>query len=57
LKEEKIGDAEISEKHANFIINKANACFEDVNNLIRLIQRKVYAKTGIELELEITVLN
>ena len=57
LKEEKIGDAEISEKHANFIINKANACFEDVNNLIRLIQRKVFAKTGIELELEITVLN
>ncbi|NQV19532.1 MAG: UDP-N-acetylmuramate dehydrogenase [Armatimonadetes bacterium] len=57
LKGEKIGDAEISEKHANFIINKGNASFEDVTNLIKLIQRKVYAKTGIELELEITVLN
>jgi len=57
LKGEKIGDAEISEKHANFIINSGNASFEDVDNLIKLIQKKVYTKTSIELELEITVLN
>ncbi len=57
LKGEKFGDAEISQKHANFIINKGNACFDDVKNLIKLIQAKVHAKTGIELELEITVLN
>ena len=57
LKGKKIGDAEISQKHANFIINKGNACFDDVNNLIKLIQRKVHEKIGIKLELEITVLN
>ncbi len=57
LKGKKIGDAEISKKHANFIINRGNASFDDVKNLIKLIQAKVYAKTGFELELEITVLN
>ncbi len=57
LKGEKIGDVEISQKHANFIINRGNACFEDVNNLIKLIKKKVYVKIGIELELEITILD
>lgn len=57
LKGKKIGEAELSQKHANFIINRGNASFEDVNNLIKLIQKKVYAKTGIKLELEITILD
>lgn len=49
-------DAIISEKHANFIINKNNACFDDVFCLIELIKEKVKNKYDIDLELEIDVL-
>ena len=57
LKGTRIGDAEISEKHGNFILNKGNATFEDVMGLIKLIRKEVYERKSIKLELEIKVIN
>nr|WP_176697373.1 hypothetical protein [Candidatus Kryptonium thompsoni] len=51
-----IGGAQISEKHANFIINKGNATASDVLELIKLAQRKVYEKFGVKLELEVRLI-
>ena len=56
LKGEKSGDAEISTKHANFIINKGNATARDVIGLIEVIKKKVFEKFNIILELEIKLL-
>lgn len=53
LKGMRIGDAEVSGKHANFIINKGNATAEDVRALISLIQKTVLDKTGVMLEPEV----
>jgi UDP-N-acetylmuramate dehydrogenase len=53
LKGIRIGDAEVSVKHANFIINKGNAAAEDVRTLIGLIQKTVLDKTGVVLEPEV----
>lgn len=49
LKGVKIGGAEISTLHANFIINNGSATCEDIKNLIKLIKQKVYEKVGTEL--------
>ncbi|MCF7859039.1 MAG: UDP-N-acetylmuramate dehydrogenase [Candidatus Cloacimonetes bacterium] len=57
LKGTQIGGAQISEKHANFIINKENATFDDVMSLIRLAKKKVKERKNINLELEIKVIN
>ena len=51
-----IGKAQISEKHANFIINKGNAKANDVMQLIKLIKEEVFKKFKIKLELEIKLL-
>ena len=53
LKGTRKGDAEISEKHANFFVNHGNATAEDVLYLIRLARKTVQKKFGINLELEI----
>ncbi len=50
------GDAYISEKHCNFFVNRGNATFEDMNNLINFVSKKVREKTGISLEKEIKIL-
>ncbi len=50
------GDACISNKHCNFFINKGNATFNDMNNLIEFVSKKVFEKTGISLEKEIKIL-
>ncbi len=47
------GDAIISNKHANFFINKNNATYKDMKNLINFVKGEVKSKTGINLELEI----
>ena len=52
LKNFHINDAYVSEKHANFIINKGNAKSSDIKELIGYIQDIVYKKEKIELELE-----
>ena len=49
------GEAAISEKHCNFLINKGNATFADMLKLIQYIESKVKSKTGIELETEIEI--
>ena len=50
------GDACISEKHCNFFVNKGNATFKDMNDLINFVTDNVYKKTGIKLEKEIKIL-
>ena len=50
------GDAGISEKHCNFFVNKGNASFKDMSNLIDFVSKKVLEKTGINLEKEIKIL-
>lgn len=56
LKGYSIGDAQISEKHAGFIINKGNATAKDVLNLVKYTQKKVFEKFGKKIELEIKIL-
>lgn len=53
---QRIGGAEISSMHANFIINHENATASDVSHLIKLAQDKVKEQSGIGLELEIELL-
>ncbi len=52
FKGKSIGGAEISSKHANFIINKGNATGEDIKELIQLIIKEVKNKYNIDLVLE-----
>tara|TARA_B100001540_G_scaffold304899_1_gene315164 strand:- start:329 stop:1234 length:906 start_codon:yes stop_codon:yes gene_type:complete len=54
--EKSFGDASISEKHCNFFVNKGNAKFEDMKNLIEFVSKCVLEKTGIKLETEIKIL-
>ena len=56
LKGKKIGGTEISEKHANFIINSGNARAKDVEKLINLAKKEVKNKFRIKLEEEIQIL-
>ncbi len=56
LKGKRIGDAEVYERHANFIINSGNARAADVYALIRYIEHEVLQKTGIRLQREIILL-
>lgn len=51
-----VGDAQVSVKHAGFIINKGNASAQDVLNVIHTVQKRVYEYSGIQLELEVKVL-
>ena len=53
LKGKKIGKAEVSQKHANFIVNKGGARAKDIIKLIRLVKESVRKKLGIELEREV----
>lgn len=50
------GGAQVSDKHAGFIINKDNATANDVKSLIREVQTKVYDETGYDLECELIIL-
>ncbi len=47
-----IGDAKVSEKHANFIVNNGNATGEDIVKLIKIIQKEVKEKYNVLLKLE-----
>ncbi len=53
LKGKRIGGAQISEKHANFMVNLGTARAEDVIRLIELVRRTVYQNAGVLLELEV----
>lgn len=56
LKGMRIGGAEVSEKHAGFIINKENATASDVKALVELVEERVYESFGVKLEREIIYL-
>jgi UDP-N-acetylmuramate dehydrogenase len=49
------GDAQVSTKHANFIVNRGRATAGDVLELIRLIGKTVEEKAGVTLELEVKI--
>ncbi|MBA7635310.1 UDP-N-acetylenolpyruvoylglucosamine reductase [subsurface metagenome] len=52
----KVGNAQVSLQHANFIINKGNATARDVISLIEKVRKKVEDKFAISLELELEVI-
>lgn len=56
LKGTRIGGAEVSEKHAGFIVNRGGATASDVRALVALIQARVQQETGVSLECEIRFL-
>ncbi len=55
LKGAHVGDAEVSRKHANFIVNQGHASAKDVLALIRKVRAQVARKTGVKLELELKI--
>ncbi len=55
LKGTRVGGAQVSEKHAGFIVNTGGATSADVLGLIREVQRVVKEKTGVELEPEVRI--
>lgn len=57
LKGHRKGGAQVSEVHANFIVNRGGATFSDVMGLIEEMREKVFEAFGIELELEVQVWN
>ena len=56
LKGVSVGGAQVSEKHAGFIINKGGATGDDILNLIALVQKRVFENSGVRLEREVRVL-
>jgi UDP-N-acetylenolpyruvoylglucosamine reductase len=55
LKGKRIGGAQVSEKHANFIVNTGTATAADVENLISEVQAVVHQQTGIKLHPEVRI--
>ncbi|MGO9689658.1 MAG: UDP-N-acetylmuramate dehydrogenase [Syntrophobacteraceae bacterium] len=56
LKGYRIGDAEVSRKHANWIINRGSACARDILCLIEKIENEIFGTFGVRLEREIRIL-
>ena len=56
LKGYSVGGAQVSEKHAGFVINKNNATTTDVIKLIKDVQKIVYDKHGVKLETEVKII-
>ncbi|MDP2863982.1 MAG: UDP-N-acetylmuramate dehydrogenase [Desulfobacterales bacterium] len=55
LKGTRVGGAEISAKHANFIVNTGGASASDILELMQLVQKKVFDKFNINLEPEVKI--
>jgi UDP-N-acetylmuramate dehydrogenase len=55
LKGSRIGDAQVSEQHANFIVNRGKARARDILTLVEIIREKVFKEKGVWLETEIQV--
>jgi len=53
LKGKRIGDAVVSDKHANFILNMGNAKAKDVASLLDLVKHEVFKKFGVKLVIEV----
>ena len=56
LKGLSVGDAQVSHKHAGFVINKGSASAKDVLDLIAEVQRRVYDQHGVHLEPEVRMI-
>ena len=56
LKGVSVGGAQVSEKHAGFIVNRGGATSSDVRRLVELIRDRVLCETGVTLECEIKFL-
>lgn len=56
LKGKRVGNASVSTKHANFIINEGNCTAADIETLIYEVQAIVEKQTGIKLQLEVHVM-
>ncbi len=52
-----VGGAQVSEKHAGFIVNRGGATCADIRELIRRVQEDVFEKTGVWLEPEVKFVN
>ncbi|MEG0014331.1 MAG: UDP-N-acetylmuramate dehydrogenase [Cellulosilyticaceae bacterium] len=51
-----VGGAQVSEKHCGFVINKGDATFEDVMQLIEHVQKVVKERFNVELEAEVRII-
>ena len=51
-----VGGAQVSEKHAGFVINRGGATCGDVLELVRRVQEKIRADVGVDLEMEVKIL-
>ena len=52
----RIGDAQVSEKHCGFVINRGNATASEIMELIQEVQKRVYEQSGVRLEPEVKLL-
>lgn len=55
LKSLRVGGAEVSEKHAGFIVNRGGACQSDVVTLVEIVKKRVRESTGVDLRTEIEI--
>jgi UDP-N-acetylmuramate dehydrogenase len=55
LKGARVGDAEVSTKHANFMVNRGQACAKDVIELIKKVRGTIKRQTGTMLDLEMKI--
>jgi UDP-N-acetylmuramate dehydrogenase len=55
LKGKRIGGAQVSEKHANFIVNAGGATAADIEGLIEEVRATVEARTGVQLHPEVRI--
>lgn len=56
LKGYHINDAWVSEKHSGFVVNKGNASYKEVMDIIEYVQKVVFEKFGVKLETEVRIL-
>ena len=56
LKGYRVGNAEVSDKHANFIINLGKASAKDIEDIIDHVESEVFKRKGIKLEREVKIL-
>ena len=55
LKGTRVGGAQVSEKHAGFVVNTADATADDVKKLIALVQKRVFEMSGFTLQPEVRI--
>ncbi|MCR4756309.1 MAG: UDP-N-acetylenolpyruvoylglucosamine reductase, partial [Butyrivibrio sp.] len=51
-----VGDAQVSEKHCGFVVNKGSATSSEIYDLIKHVQKTVYDKFNVKLEPEVILL-